>query len=708
MTRRDVSGRPLELRQIEWAQLFDPKTVAVVGASETEGTQQRHQWVQVSERLGARGATVVPVHPTKDSILGTPAYKSVLDIPFPLDLAIVLVREPIPVLEACIEKGVGMAVVFAAGFAEVGTEEGRAAEEQLRQLASGPVRVLGPNTNLNVFEPWRTDRPGRKMAIITQSGHQGRPISQGEAIGIPVQSWATIGNEADLEFADFAAHYASLPDTGVIAAYVEGFRDGRTLMLAADAAARRRVPIVCIKVGRSDEGRKMAEAHTGHLTGSDAVHDAVFNQCGIVRVDDLDEVIEIGGLFCHARPVEGSGGVAIYALSGGTASHMVDLCSDAGLHVPRLADATIEGLRQHIPWFLRCDNPVDSGGTITATPAGRAVLELLVDDPNTEILLVPITGVFPGMSDALARDLVELHSAGGKTIVAIWSSPRRDDPAYQSLCDAGVPLFHSFCAAVRGIKALVDHSAFTRDYVSAFDTAPVRPSKAAAQARKLLAPPGPRNEVEAKQLLRLYGLPTVDEIMVTSPKEAADAASALGLPVVMKALSAVIAHKSDAGLVVTSVTSAGQARAVYRQLLEAAAAAYPAARLDGVVVQPMVTDVVAEAILGLSHQAPFGPTILFGLGGVFVEVFEDVAFGVPPFTKEWAQQMVAGTRGAKLLAGTRGRPAGDIRALVDAIMKLQRLALEVGDDIEELDVNPLLVRPKGKGVVAVDALVIAR
>ena len=696
-----MSGRPLELRSISWEKLFDPKTVAVVGASETEGTQQRHQWIQVRDRLGTRGATVVPVHPTKPEILGTPAYRSVAEIPFDLDLAIVLVRDPIPVLEECVAKGVGVAVVFAAGFSEVGTAEGRAAEKRLQELAAGPVRVLGPNTNLNVFEPWTAGLPGRKMAIITQSGHQGRPISQGEALGIPVQSWATIGNEADLEFADFAAHYASLPDTGVIAAYIEGFRDGRTLMLAADAAARARVPIVCIKVGRSDEGRKMAQAHTGHLTGSDAVHEAVFHQTGIVRVDDLDEVIEISGMFCHTELVEGKG-VAIYALSGGTASHMVDLCSSAALPVPRLEDRTIDGLRQHIPWFLRCDNPVDSGGTITATPAGRAVLELLVDDGNTDILLVPITGVFPGMSDALAKDLIDLHAQGRKTIIAIWSSPRRDDPAYAALCQAGIPLFHSFCGAVRGIKALIDYSSFVREYHSPFDTVPARASRAAAPARKLLAGGGVRNEVEAKQLLKLYGIPTVEEIVATSAKEAAAAATAVGFPAVMKILSSGISHKSDRGLVVTGVGSAAQARTVFRDLLERAAGE----RVDGVVVQPMIEDVVAEAILGMSHQPPFGPTILFGLGGVFGEVVEDVSFGVPPFDKRWAHRMVAGTRAARLLAGARGRPAGDNAAIVDAIMRLQRLALELGDEIEELDINPLMVLPRGKGVVAVDALVV--
>ena len=286
--------------------------------------------------------------------------------------------------------------------------------------------------------------------IITQSGYQGRPITQGQVLGIGIESWATIGNEADLEWADFVGHYVDVENVGAIATYVEGFRDGRALMLAADKAARRRVPIVAIKIGRTEEGRAMAQAHTGHLTGSDAVHQAVFDQFGVVRVDDLDEVIEMSGMFCHTDLVDGKGGVGVYAMSGGTASHVADLCGAEGVLVPRFAQHTIDALEEYVPWFLRRDNPLDSGGVITARPENRTVLELMLADPNVDILFAPITGVFPGMSDALAKDLVELHATSAKPVVAAWTSPIRDDPAYRALCEAGVPLFHSFGGAVRG------------------------------------------------------------------------------------------------------------------------------------------------------------------------------------------------------------------------------------------------------------------
>ncbi len=706
-TPTDLNGRPLALRAVDWDALFAPRGVAVIGASDRAGTQQRAQWEQVHQRLTARGARVVPVHPTKPDILGEPAYPSVLDVPFEVDLAIVLVRDPLPVLRDCLARGVRAAVVFAAGFGEVGTPAGSKAQGELARLASGPMRVLGPNTNLNVFQPWRPDRPGRKLAIVTQSGYQGRPIAQGEVLGIGIRSWATLGNEADLEFADFAAHYAGLADTGAIAGYVEGFKDGRTLLLAAEAAADHRVPIVLIKVGRSDEGRRMAQAHTGHLTGSDAVHDAVFEQTGIIRVDDIDEVIEIAGMFCHTRllPPASGGGVAIYAMSGGTASQMVDMCASAGLSVPRLEQATVERLAEHVPWFLRMDNPVDTGGTLAGTPAGRAVLDLMLADPGTDVLLAPITGVFPGMSDALADDLIEVHRRGTTPVVAVWTSPLRDDPAHRALCEAGVPLFHSYGAAVRGIRALVDFSRFVAGPRPRVADLPTTPSPAAGPARAVLGRRPALHEVDAKELLVAYGIPTVPERVARTPGEAVAVAGDLGWPVVAKILSADIPHKSDLGLVATGLTGPGLLEAAVERLLATAARVAPSASVDGVVVQPMVEG-VAEAIAGIAHQDPFGPTVLFGLGGVLTEVLGDVGFRVPPFDRHSARRMVEGLRGSALLRGVRGRPPGDLEAVVDVLMALQRLALDLGEEVRELDCNPLMVLPEGQGVVVVDALVV--
>jgi acyl-CoA synthetase (NDP forming) len=695
------------LRDVAWEALVKPRRAVFIGATDRAGSQQRAQFIFLRDRVAPHGCELIPIHPTKAEVLGAPAYPSVLDVEGDIDLAIVLVRDALPAVEACVRKGVAFVLVFSAGFAELETEAGRAAQDRLTELGRGRTRIIGPNTNLNFFESWRQDLPGKKLAIVTQSGFQGRPISQGQVYGIPIQSWATIGNEADLEWADYVRYYASLPDTGAIATYVEGFRSGRTMMLAADAAARRAVPIVAIKVGRSDDGAKMASAHTGHLTGDDAVHEAVFGQTGIIRVDDHDEAIEISGMFCHTPPVTGPDGVALYTLSGGTAAHLVDLCGALGLPVPRLEEQTIKALAEHIPPILRFDNPIDTGGTLTAQPAGRATLEAVVDDESTSVIVVPITGVFPGMIEPLARDLIELHQQGRKPILVIWTSPVRDNDGYQMLCEHGVPLFHSLTAGVRGAKALLDHRRFTAGYKSPFTALPQADTERGAATRAALRAGRSLDEAEAKQLLRRYDVPVVEERVVTSAEEARDAIRAAGGRGVLKVLSPDIAHKSDLGLVRVGISEA-DAGAVYTDLLDAAARAVPAAELRGAVVQPLVDDAVAEAIVGISHQAPFGPVVMVGLGGIFVEVLRDVSFGVPPFDRAWAESMVRGLRGAPLLAGARGRPDADVPALVDLLMNVQQLALEVGSDIAELDINPVMVRPRGHGVTAVDALIVPR
>ena len=703
----DLIGRPVALRRVEWRPLFAPARAAFIGATDREGSQQRAQFLFLRDHLEPRGCEVIPVHPSKREVLGRPAVASVLDIDGDIDVAVILVRDVLPALKECVQKGVRFVIVFSAGFAELGTAEGLEAEAALAALGQDGTRIIGPNTNLNIFESWRQDLPGRRLAIVTQSGFQGRPISQGEAYGIPVHSWATVGNEADLEWADFVAHYASVPDVGAVVSYVEGFKNGRTLMLAADAAARNDVPLVVIKVGRSQEGQAMAQAHTGHLTGSDAVHDAAFEQSGVIRVDDLDEAIEISGMFCHVPPLTGNDGLGLYTLSGGTATHLADLCGAAGVPLPRFEDLTVKALAEHIPGILRMDNPVDTGGTLTAKPAGRATLEIVLDDPNVNMLMVPITGVFPGMIEPLARDLVELHEQQRKPILVVWASPLRDNDGYRLLCEHGVPLFHSLGSAVRGAKALLGRRRFAEQYESPFGMLAREPTPASRSARTMLRSAKALDEHESKTMLSGYGIPVVAERVVTSPAEASSAVRSLGGPAVLKILSPDIAHKSDLGLVRIGITAAAAA-GTYRELTEAAARQAPAAELRGVLVQPMVTDAVAEVIVGISQSEPFGPVVMLGLGGVFAEVFGDVAFGVPPFTRRWAERMVSGIKAAPLLAGVRGRPAGDVAALVDTIMNVQRLACEAGDEIGELDVNPLLVLPEGRGVVAVDALVIPR
>ncbi|MCU1462734.1 MAG: pimeloyl-CoA synthetase [Acidimicrobiales bacterium] len=695
----DVTGRPVALRPIDLDGFFHPRAVAVIGASDTPNKPNAAMYRKIKAWAEHHGATVIPVNPNKDSIDGDRCYPSILDVPIDVDLACILVGDAVEVLPEVIDKKARFAVVFAAGFAETGTE-GAAKQAALERLiADSDIHVLGPNTNLNAFELFRDDLDGPAIALITQSGHQGRPIFQGQELGIRLSHWAPTGNEADLESADFMGYFAGQPEVGAIACYIEGFKDGRSLMLAADAAARAGVPVTCVKVGRTDEGRSMAKAHTGHLTGSDAVTSAVFRQFGITRVDGLDELLDTAAMFARTKPPAEArtGGVVVYSISGGTGAHMADLCAAAGLHLPQLTAGTQTQLHEWIPPYLRVSNPVDNGGAPSADWRGRKILDVILADPNCDMLICPITGALPSMGNRLAKDIVEASKTTEKPVFVVWGSPVGNEDTYTDILLPGrIPVFRTFANAVGAAKAYFDYHAFRHRYRSPFETPVLRPSPAAAKARAAGIAP---DELSSMAVLRAYGIPVPNHVLATRGTRAVAAAEEIGFPVVLKACGAELLHKSDLGLVKVGLTSAKQVRAAFDELVEKAPGA------DGVIVSELIGDGV-ECVVGMTHDELFGPVVMVGLGGVFVEVLHDVAFRVPPFDKAEARRMVEELKGLPLLLGARGRPKADVGALVDVIMKVQRLAVDLSADVAELDINPLVVRPKG--AVALDALIVPK
>jgi acyl-CoA synthetase (NDP forming) len=699
---------------------FRPRTIVVIGASATPGSQSAGLWNKIRTWGEAHQARVVPVNPRRDELDGVPCHRSALDVEGPIDLAIVLVADVLGVLDDVLAAEPAFVMVFGAGFAETGAE-GEAQQRRLADaVAATETRLLGPNTNLNAFEPFRADLGGRAIALITQSGHQGRPVVQAQDLGVRFSHWAPTGNEADLEFADFARYFVDQPEVGAIACYIEGFKSGASLIDAAQHAARRGVPIVCVKVGRTDAGRSMARSHTGHLAGSDAIVDAVFTQHGIVRVDGLDELTEVAAMFARTGPPRAVArgeapdadelGVAIYAISGGTGAHMVDLCAAAGLHVPELSEATQAELREHIPSFLRVSNPVDSGGPPSMDERGRKILDAILADDAVDVLICPITGAVDAISRPLATDLVAAAAATDKAIFVVWGSPDVADPVYRDiLTTAPIPTFRTFGNCVSAARAYVDHWAFQGRLRSAASPGPTAEpgSRAAATANAILdaAGPGPLSEHDSKAVMAPYGIAAAPEVLCGTVDEAVAAFGALGgIPVVLKASSAAFGHKSDHGLVITGVRNPDEVRAAHDAILRRAAAADPDARVDGVLVCEQVTDGV-EAMVGMAVDELVGPAILVGVGGTLVEVYRDVAFRVPPFDRDEARRMIRGLRGAALLDGVRGRGPVDREALVDVVMGLQQLVLDLGDRVAEIDVNPVLVR--ASGAVALDALVVA-
>ncbi|GHH03083.1 acetate--CoA ligase family protein [Streptomyces rubradiris] len=702
----DVSGRPLHADVPDLARFFRPGSVAVIGASDAEGRPNTGITRQLLDWAGRVGARVHPVHPTRGSVFGLPCVPSVARLPEPVDLAVLLVADPLPVIGELADAKARFVVVFASGFAETG-QAGAEAQERLAEAArDAGVRLLGPNTNLNAFERFREDLTGPAIALITQSGHQGRPVFALQELGIRLSHWAPTGNEADLETADFLSWFAERPEVGAIACYLEGLKDGRAFLLAADRAARRGVPVVAVKVGRTEAGARTAASHTGKLTGADDVVDAALRQYGVIRVDALDELQDTAALLARARPPR-SDGVVVYSISGGTGAHVADLATGAGLRLPTLSAEKQAELHQWIPDYLNVANPVDNGGHPVGDERGRKIIDALLADPAVGVLVCPVTGPFPPLSDRLVRDLADAAEETDKLVCVVWGSPAGTEPAYREvlLGSSRVATFRTVGNCLRAVRAWLDHHRFTGGYRSPFDTAPRTPSPSFRKAEALLRPGARLSEHAAKQLLRAYGIRVPREQLVTSAAAAVRAAGQVGYPVVMKASGARIAHKTELGLVKIGLTSASQVRDAYRELTDIAR--YEDVGLDGVLVCQMIERGV-EMMVGVTHDELFGPTVTAGLGGILVEVLRDTAVRVPPFGEEQARAMLDELRGRALLGGVRGRPPADVDALVEVVLRVQRMALELGSHLAELDINPLMVLDRGQGAVALDALVVCR
>ena len=683
-------------------QFFHPDGVAILGRVDRDADPDELRR-QMEERYAAR---FYLVNPKGGSVGDVIIYPSVTDIADYVGLAVVNVgpQYVAGALEQCGDKGIPYVLIFTAGFSEVGPE-GAAIEPEIAEVARRRgIRIFGPNTNTNAFErmPEIPNLRGGKIGLLTQSGHQGRPIVQGSLFGIGFSRWVPTGNEVDLEMADFLEYFAYDDETAVIAAYVEGFRDGGKLRRALQAANDQRKPVVMVKVGSTSAGSRMAQSHTGHLTGSDAVVQGLFAQHGVVRVRDLDELLETAALFAKL-PARTGDGLCLYSISGGSGTLMAEVAEQHGLTLPALSEETQRRLHELLPDYLTVANPVDNGGQfLTAAPADRRVrvLELIADDPAVDLIVIGITGALGEMTDNFCADIRQFADRSPKPLVATWNSFKVDERGFQDLIDTGIPLFRSFrnCFA-----ALRDFYAYERA-AGGFRARPPLAGRLGEDVDALLhSRGGVLGARDAKALLDASGVSSADEVLVTSAGAAAEAAASLGFPVAMKIASPGFPHKSEAGLVRLGIGSATAARAAYRDLVGLARAAKPLGPIEGVVVQEQVPDGV-EMIVGVTHDATLGPAVMVGTGGIFAEVLADVAVRPLPVDARDADDMIRSLRGFPLLDGARGRPPADVNALVDVVMAVARLAAACGPKLRELDLNPVLVREKG--AVAVDSLVI--
>ena len=679
---------------------FRPQSVAVLGRVD-RSSSAAGLLDPIRSRYGCE--QVFLVHPAGGEVDGVPIYPSVLDIPGPVTLAIVNVGAAVvpSVVDECGRKGIAYALVFTAGFSEIGAE-GAELERRLAQAAHGyGMRVFGPNTNTNAFErmPEIPGLRGGKIGLVTQSGHQGRPVVQGSSFGVGFSRWVPTGNEVDLEAADFIEYFAGDPETAVIAGYFEGFKDPAALRRALDAAAQARKPVVALKIGSTPAGQRMASSHTGHLTGSDAVIDGLFAQYAVTRVRDLDVLLDTSALFAKLPPGTGTR-VGLYSISGGSGTLMAEMAETHGIEVPTLATDTQTAMRELLPSYLTVSNPVDNGGTFLLTapaPDRHRLLTLLASDPAVDVVVVGLTGAVGEMTDNLAADVRALADALPVPVIATWNSYKTDEPGFADLVASGVPLFRSFHGCFAALAAWKTYNTRAGSYRQrALPTAPQ------VDAFSNL-PAGALDAATSRELLAEFGVAQPGQRVAATPEQAVQLADGFGYPVVLKIASADIAHKSDLGLVRVGVSSADAVCAATRELFEVAAVRAPDAAIDGVLVQQQVPDGI-EMIVGVVNDPVLGPAVTVGTGGVFAEVFRDVATRPLPLDREDARDMVASLRGRVLLEGARGRPPADTEALLDVVEATARLAAAAGGQLAELDLNPVIV--SADGALAVDSLVV--
>ncbi len=679
-------------------QFFYPDGVAILGRVDRDADGEA-LLAEYRERYGTD--RVYLVNPKGGAVGTVPVYESVVDIPDPVALAIINVGPQFcaGALEECGRKGIAYALIFTAGFSEIGPE-GAALERELAAVARVQgIRVFGPNTNTNAFErmPDVPGLRGGKIGLLTQSGHNGRPVVQGSGFGVGFSRWVPTGNEVDLEAADFLEYFAYDNETAVIAGYFEGFKDPAKLRLALEAANANGKPIVALKIGSTAAGSRMASSHTGHLTGGDAVVDGLFAQHGVTRVRDLDELLETSALF--AKLPAGTGpNVCLYSISGGSGTLMAEMAETVGVPTPALSEATQTSLHELIPTYLAVANPVDNGGQFLGAPQEQRLraLELIAGDPAVDVIVVGITGALGQMTDNFGADLLEFAPRSAKPVVVTWNSPKTDEQGFADLVASGAPLFRTFRNCFGALRAYADYQQRAQGFRVRAPNTPPAQEQAAADAA--FGAPGALGASAARTLLEAFGLPLVREELVTRGDDAAAAGGQIGWPVVMKVASPDFPHKSDAGLVRLDVASSEEASRVYDELVERAHAVDASATVEGVVVQQQVGDGI-EMIVGATLDPVLGPAVLVGTGGIFAEVLDDVAVRPLPVDADDAREMIRGLRGHALLAGARGRPPADEEALVQVILGIARLCEAAKTRLVELDLNPVLVGPSGATVV---------
>lgn len=709
--------------------LFKPRSVALIGAS--NDSRKYGYWTAKSlVDNGFDGRLYMVSRTRADRIMGYKPYASILDIQEAVDLAVVGIAPKYiqAVIEACAQKKVKCVIVVSTGFGETGAQ-GKAVERRMLQTArQRRMRLMGPNCMGNYSAAVRLNTsiidlaPG-PLSLVLQSGNFGIDINvNAKARGLGYSCWATIGNQVDLRFHDFVDYIKDDAATKVLLLYMEGLRveseaDGPRFMDAARAAVQK-MPVVAIKIGRSAAGVRAAASHTGSLAGSEAVFDAALRQAGVIRVDSSTDLLDVAEAFVKCAPAKGNR-IAILTDGGGHGVMAVDKAERFGLTAPELSAETQDKLRRILMPHCPVKNPVDLAGTPEADMwVFDRCAAVLLNDPQVDgLIVVGLYGGYADLSDEfrrlemdVAESLLKRAKASGKPVVMHSMYQPYRPACLTRLSQGGIPVYAAIEAAVQAMGCLVGYQNSRRRLADEEKApAPFLPVDRKKAVDRILAAVRAAGrvhlvETEAREVLRAYGFALPPHDLVQSAEHAADCVEKMGAAA-MKIVSPHILHKSEADGVRLNIQTRPQARDAFDQLITAARRYRSDADIFGVMVTPMLPAGV-ECIIGALHDVTFGPTVMFGLGGVFVEVLKDVAFRVAPVKPYEARAMLNDIQGRAVLKGVRGAAPVDEDTLARAVSRLSYLAAECGD-IAEVDLNPVMARSDGLDVADARMVLIA-
>jgi acyl-CoA synthetase (NDP forming) len=692
--------------------LLDPASIAVIGASTRAGSFGE----RVLHNLRHYGGRYYPVNARYQTIGDLTCYPNVRDLPEVVDCAVITAaREAVEeIVLDCVKAGVGGAIIFASGYSETGKEDRIAQQERLAAIAQeSGIRIVGPNcigvvnatldSRITFMDITPIPRPTpHAVGVISQSGALGMALAQGVVRGLSVSHVLTSGNSCDVDMADYVNYLVEDPTCAAIACVFEGMSTPRRLLSAAENAWRADKPLVIYKMAIGEQGAQAAMSHTGSLAGSHETYRAAFRKVGAVVVDDFETLMETATFFAKA-PAPKAPGAAVVAASGGAAIMAADRAEQNGVPMPQPSDNVRAILETRIPEFGSSRNPCDVTAQILSDPEALGVCAgALLSDPQYGVLVAPMTY---GYAASAKRPQVynELAKQHGKMACVAWQTEWQDGPGVveSNQCER-VALFRSMNACFAALAAWqwrADKRAAGPQIV-----APT-PQETITKAKRLIAAASGATvtEREAKEVLALYGVPVVGEQLTQTSDEAVAAAAALGFPVVMKVESPDLPHKTEAGVIRLNLRSETDVRTAYAAVMANAAKVSPPPRINGVLVQPMVAQGV-ELVIGATNDPLFGPLIVVGLGGILVELLKDSALSPAPVTAYEARGMLQRLKGFRLLEGFRGMAAVNVGKLAEIISLVSRFAADHGEQIAELDINPLICA--GDQITAVDALIV--